>query len=135
VTIGGIHSSKGMTAMSDLVDRYLACWNEPDAAVRQELIAKHWAADLTLVDPLVEVAGRDALAATIAGVREQFPGFVFTPVGAADAHHGVARFQWGLGPAGTEPLVIGFDVVTIDDEGRFATVVGFFDQVPPGALA
>jgi hypothetical protein len=31
--------------------------------------------------------------------------------------------------------VIGFDVVTTDADGRFATVVGFFDQLPPGAAA
>ncbi len=26
--------------MCGLIDRYLACWNEPDSATRRELIAK-----------------------------------------------------------------------------------------------
>jgi hypothetical protein len=116
--------------MSDLLDRYLACWNETDADARWQLLLDHWSDDLTYVDPLVDVAGRDALDATIAAVQQQFPGFVFTPVGPVDAHHGVARFSWGLGPAGAEPVVIGSDVVTTDLTGRIRSVVGFLDRVP-----
>lgn len=40
------------------------------------------------------------------------------------------RFQWGLGPAGEEPVVIGFDVVVLDDDRRIQDVRGFLDQVP-----
>ncbi|MFI5958086.1 nuclear transport factor 2 family protein [Cryptosporangium sp. NPDC051539] len=116
--------------MSDLIERYLSVWNEDDPAARRTKLAEHWAEDVTLVDPLVQVKGRDAIEATIAGVREQFPGLVFTPVGTVDAHHDVARFRWGLGPADAEPLAIGFDVVTLDAEGRIASVVGFFDKLP-----
>lgn len=116
--------------MSDLRDRYLSCWNATDPQSRAEQIAATWAPDATYVDPLVEVAGADALAATMAAVQQQFPGFVFTPVGDVDAHHDVARFTWGLGPAGAEPVVIGFDVVTTDASGRIASVVGFLDKVP-----
>jgi hypothetical protein len=116
--------------MSDLLDRYLACWNATDADARWQLLLDHWADDASYVDPLVEVSGRDALDATIAAVQQQFPGFVFTPAGPVDAHHNVARFGWGLGPAGSEPIVIGFDVITTDDDGRIRSVVGFLDRVP-----
>ncbi|MEP9381948.1 nuclear transport factor 2 family protein [Nocardioides sp. KR10-350] len=116
--------------MSDLRDRYLDCWNATDPEVRADLIVRTWAPDATYVDPLVDVAGFDALTATIGAVHEQFPGFVFTPVGEVDAHHGVARFGWGLGPEGGEPLVVGFDVVSTDGEGRISSVVGFLDKVP-----
>ncbi|WP_084741939.1 nuclear transport factor 2 family protein [Cryptosporangium aurantiacum] len=119
--------------MSDLIERYLATWNASDSATRRALLAEHWAEDARYVDPLVDVAGRDALDATIAAVREQFPGFVFTPVSAADGHHDVTRFQWGLGPDGAEPIVIGFDVVTTGADGRITTVVGFLDRVPGAA--
>jgi len=116
--------------MSDLLDRYLACWNATDADARWNLLLEHWADDATYVDPLVEVRGRDALHATIAAVQEQFPGFVFGAAGPVDAHHDVARFTWGLGPEGAEPLVIGFDVVTVDADGRIRSVIGFLDRVP-----
>ena len=116
--------------MSDLIKRYLACWNETDAVTRQRLIAEHWAPGATYVDPMVDIAGHEALNATIAAVQAKFPGFVFTPAGPVDAHHDVARFQWGLGPVGAEPLVVGFDVVTTDRDGRIRSVVGFLDRVP-----
>jgi hypothetical protein len=116
--------------MSDLRDRYLACWNETDPEIRADLVATTFAPTATYVDPLVDVAGLDALGATILAVQRQFPGLVFTPVGEVDAHHAVTRFGWGLGPAGSEPLVVGFDVVTTDATGRIISVVGFLDRVP-----
>jgi hypothetical protein len=60
----------------------------------------------------------------------QFPGFVFTLAGPVDAHHRQARFTWGLGPDGAEPLIVGSDVAVTDDDGRLVTVLGFLDQVP-----
>jgi len=116
--------------MSDLRERYLACWNAADADTRRGLLHELFAEDAAYVDPLVEIAGLDALGATIDAVQRQFPGFVFTPVGAVDAHHDVARFGWGLGPGGSEPVVVGFDVVTTGSDGRIRSVVGFLDRVP-----
>ena len=116
--------------MNDLRDRYLACWNATDAEVRADLVARTWSSTATYVDPLVEAAGHEQLVATIAAVQQQFPRWVFTPHGDVDAHHGVARFGWALGPEGQEPPVIGFDVVTTDADGRIASVVGFLDRVP-----
>jgi hypothetical protein len=74
--------------------------------------------------------GRAAIEATIATVQAQFPGFVFSAVGSVDAHHNQARFNWGLGPAGDEPIVLGFDVVVLDEDGRIDVVLGFLDKVP-----
>lgn len=116
--------------MSDLITNYLACWNETDGEARRTLIERHWNPSATYVDPMVAVAGHDELSAAIGAVHEQFPEFVFTPVGDVDAHHDQARFQWGLGPAGAEPVVIGFDVVVTDADGRFERVLGFLDRVP-----
>lgn len=116
--------------MPDLRDRYLACWNETDADTRRALLAEHWIGDASYVDPLVDVQGRDAVDAVIADAQQQFPGFVFTAVGDVDPHHDVARFGWGLGPAGAEPIVLGFDVVTTAADGRIERVVGFLDRVP-----
>lgn len=116
--------------MHDIVTNYLATWNATDAATRDELLDRHWAPECVYVDPLAEVAGRPAVGATIAAVQGQFPGFVFSQVGDVDAHHGQVRFQWGLGPAGEEPVVIGFDVVVTDEEQRIRDVRGFLDKVP-----
>lgn len=116
--------------MTDLRDRYLGCWNATDPEVRAELIIDTWAPDGTYVDPLVEARGFDALSLTIGGVQQQFPGWIFTPVGEVDGHHDIARFRWGLGPAGEEPVIIGSDVVRTDAAGRIRSVVGFLDRLP-----
>lgn len=116
--------------MNDLIERYLACWNETEPAARRKLIDDLWAEDASYIDPMAEAHGRDAIDATIAAVQGQFPGLVFTPVGSVDAHHRQARFTWGLGPEGVEPIVIGFDVAVTDGDGRLTTVLGFLDKVP-----
>jgi hypothetical protein len=116
--------------MSDLNERYLACWNETDPAARRVLIDELWGADATYTDPMADVRGRDQVDATIAAVQEQFPGFVFTPGTAVDAHHNLARFTWGLGPDGGAPIVDGFVVVVLDDSGQITAVHGFLDKVP-----
>ena len=116
--------------MNDVIARYLACWNETDPAVRRKLIDDLWTADACYIDPMAEAHGRDAIDATIAAVQAQFPGFVFTLAGPVDAHHRQARFTWGLGPDGAEPLVVGFDVAVTDEDRQIVTVLGFLDKVP-----
>lgn len=115
--------------MSDIVEQYLATWNA-DEEERARLLADHWSEEATYVDPLADVSGHAALSTLIAGVQAKFPGFVFRQVSEADAHHRQLRFSWGLGPAGEEPVVIGFDVVVLDEDGRIGDVRGFLDKVP-----
>ena len=115
--------------MNDIVEKYLATWNATGDD-RMKLITEHWADDATYTDPLAEVSGHQGLSAVIDGVQSQFPGFVFSQVGDIDQHHQQLRFQWGLGPEGAEPLVIGFDVVVLDDSGRIRDVRGFLDKMP-----
>lgn len=116
--------------MTTVATAYLDCWNETDAAVRRDLLQRWFAADVTYVDPMAEAAGLDAFDATIAAVQRQFAAFVFTPLGDVDGHHRLARFRWGLGPAGAAPVVEGSDVVVTDAEGRITSVLGFLDKVP-----
>jgi hypothetical protein len=118
------------TPTATLVQRYLDAWNATDPAERRAAVEAVFAPNARYVDPLADVTGTDALDALIAGAQEQFPGMRFTPVGEVDAHHDVCRFQWGLGPEGAEPLVVGFDVAIVGADGRITGVAGFLDKVP-----
>ncbi|MFJ4092277.1 nuclear transport factor 2 family protein [Kitasatospora sp. NPDC089913] len=117
------------TDLGQLAATYLAAWNETDPTARRKLIDEAWAEDGRYTDPLAAVTGREGVDALIGAAQGQFPGLVFT-LGPVDAHHDIARFTWNLGPAGEEPLVIGFDVLVADAEGRIASVYGFLDRVP-----
>ena len=122
-----------MTNFDELAQRYIDTWNETDASARRAAVDQLYTEDARYVDPLAAADGREAIAAMIGAVQEQFPGFVFRLVGPVDGHHDQARFGWELGPAGAEPPIIGFDVAVTDGSGRIETVLGFLDKVPAPA--
>lgn len=116
------------------VARYFKAWNTGDPEALAEAVAAAWTADGSYTDPLAEAGGHDRIAAVIAGAHERFPGFSFRLTGAVDGHHDIARFGWELvsGADGSAP-VAGFDVITLDEDGRIRSVHGFLDRVPAGA--
>ncbi|WP_214327352.1 nuclear transport factor 2 family protein [Nonomuraea sediminis] len=113
-----------------IVERYIAAWNETDADARAKAVAELWTEEATYTDPLADVAGHEAIAALIEGAQGMFSGFVFSAGEVYDAHHDIARFTWHLGPEGQEPVVVGFDVVELAEDGRIRKVLGFLDKVP-----
>jgi len=122
-----------MTMFEDLAQRYIDAWNETDPVARRAAVDALFSEDARYVDPMALAQGREAIAATIGAVQDQFPGFVFRLAGPVDAHHDQARFTWELGPAGQEAPIVGFDVALTDGAGRLQTVLGFLDKVPATA--
>ncbi|MGW2476054.1 nuclear transport factor 2 family protein [Streptomyces sp. NPDC001665] len=118
-----------MTTYDDAVQRYFAAWNAgPDE--REKAVAAAFTDGAAYTDPLADVRGHAQLAAAIAAAQQQFPGFTFRPLGAVDGHHALVRFGWELvAPDGSAP-VAGFDVATLEEDGRIASVSGFLDRVP-----
>jgi hypothetical protein len=114
----------------NVIERYIQAWNETDPQLRRKLVDHLWAEDATYIDPLAEARGRDNIDALIAGAQAQFPGLRFRLIGPIDDHHRQARFTWGLGLDGAEPVVVGFDVALADEQGRLVGVYGFLDKVP-----
>jgi hypothetical protein len=124
-----------MTTFDTIANAYITAWNARDAD-REQAVAAAFAPDATYTDPLADVSGRAAIAELIGGAQQQFAGWTFRLAGPVDGHHGQARFTWALGPEGSaagEAPVIGFDVVTLDDDGLITSVLGFLDRVPAAA--
>jgi len=46
-----------MDNVETMIERFVACWNEPDAAVRREVIDELWAQDGTYRNASTEFAG------------------------------------------------------------------------------
>ncbi len=120
-----------MSTYDELAQRYISTWNETDPTARAQAVEQLYAEDARYVDPLGAAEGREAIAATIAEVQSQFPGFRFRLAGPVDGHHDQARFSWELGPEqAAEAPIAGFDVAITDQDGRLAEVFGFLDRVP-----
>lgn len=119
-----------MTEMTALVDDYLSAWNETDPGARRAIVEKVWDPEGVYTDPLASVAGTEAIDQVLAGAQQQFAGMRFVRGDVFEAHHNIARFTWELVPAsGGEAVVIGFDVVAVNDE-KITSVYGFIDKMP-----
>jgi hypothetical protein len=119
-----------MDNLNTTITTYLELLNETDADKRTTLAKQVWADEGIWIDPPFEAAGPAAIADTIGGVQEQFPGHTFRQVSGVDAHHDLFRFAWELvAPDGTV-TVGGIDVGQLADDGRFRRVTGFLGPLP-----
>lgn len=131
------------TELKQLIDNYLAQWNEPDAAKRRALIEEVWAVDgvQVLVNPPQEireaaahygiahpplvVTGHDAFEARVGRAYEMFvePGYVFERDSEPVRQRGAAvTFSWVMrNRADGEVAGGGFEVLTFADDGRIRT--------------
>jgi hypothetical protein len=124
-----------MTDPTDLIDRYIAIWNETDAERRRALIARTWTQDARYVDPLMQGEGPAGIDAMVAGVQQRFPGHRFRRISPVDAHNRHVRFAWHLAPEAGPALAAGVDFGVIAPDGRLASITGFLDRVPEAAGA
>lgn len=119
----------------ELIDTYLAAWNETDESRRTELIARAWAADGRLIDPPHAATGHAEIGGMAAALQGQFPGHRFRRASDIDAHHDHFRFVWELiAPDGTVALT-GLDVGELGPAGRLQRITGFFGPVPAAGAA
>jgi len=122
-----------MSNFTDLIDRYIATWNETEAERRRDLIARTWTEDSTYLDPLMRGEGRGGIDDMIRGVQAQFPGLLFRRTSDVDAHNNRVRFAWELGPEGGPALTGGVDFGVIDGD-RLQAITGFLDFAPKPAV-
>jgi SnoaL-like protein len=115
-----------------IAHRYIALWNETDAARRRQMLEAGWAEDACYVDPIAQASGHEEISTLVGVVHQRYPGFRFALTGQADAHGDNLRFSWTLGPSGAADLIQGTDFVQVDD-GKLQSVTGFLDKVPTGA--
>ena len=118
-----------MTELNMIAERYIAAWNETDAAERGALLGAAFTDEISYADPIMQGDGHEGVDALIAEVHQKFAGFRFSLKGTPDGFADYIRFSWALGPEGTESVIEGTDVGIIED-GRLRMVRGFLDKVP-----
>jgi hypothetical protein len=102
-----------MSSMNQLVVSYLAAWNERDPDAHRRGV------------------GHAEIDALIAAAQEMFPGYRLNLVSGIGAHGAHARFSWAAGGSAEAPLYLaGTDFVTLAEDGRALSVVGFTDAAP-----
>ena len=119
-----------MTNLTNLIDNYIAAWNEVDSGRRRELIARTWTEAATYLDPVLKGEGRAGIDTMIQSVHERFPGHKFRRTSDIDMHNDRVRFTWELAPEGGEAVVKGTDFGIVAAGERLQAMTGFFDHVP-----
>jgi len=119
-----------MSNLTDLIDRYIAAWNETDTERRRDLIARTWTEDASYVDPVMQGDGRTGIDAMVQGVQERFPGHRFRRTSDVETVRDRVRFSWELAPESGPAIVGGTDFGIVAADGRLQAITGFFDQAP-----
>jgi hypothetical protein len=117
--------------IDELAARYVAVFNEPDAAAREGAVALLWGPDARMCTAANEYVGLDAITKRIEVSYEKFvaaQGNVFRSLGPADAHHDGVRIRWEMVPAaGGDALSGGAQFLLLDADGRVRSDFQFID--------
>jgi hypothetical protein len=119
-----------MTNVNELVNRYVAVWNEPDADARRKTVSELWADDGVQATSETEHRGHHALTQRVTSAYEELvagQGFVFALAGEPAAHHDAVWFRTHMLPAaGGDIAWTGSIFLILDGEGR----IGYDYQFP-----
>jgi len=121
--------------VNTVIDRYFAAWNETDTTRRLALIAEAWSPRGRYVDPLCDVSGHDGFDAMVSGLQAQYPGYAVRRTSAIEQHHDQVRFEWEIVTPAGETYLTGVDYAELADDGRLASVSGFFGIAVPAEEA
>ncbi|SNX58045.1 SnoaL-like protein [Streptomyces sp. TLI_55] len=118
---------------NDFADRYVAAWTETDPEARRKRVEELWAPDGIYANAIAVVTGHEAIATQVGYAHDAYAtgGFTFRSCNNARGQHDTLRFNWVMVSEATGALeAVGFDFVTLDDEGRIIADHQYFDTPP-----
>jgi hypothetical protein len=113
-----------MNTAQQLADRYVAVWNETDAAARRQAVANLWTPDGRHYVKSREARGYEELETRIVGSYEKNVrdgGNRFRAAKNAQALAGVVTFNWEMVTTRDEVAAVGLEFLVLDDRGRIRT--------------
>jgi hypothetical protein len=117
---------------SEIVERYLAVWNENDPRIRQQQIAELWAPDARFVS---ETAVRGGWGALQAEALEAYGAHVvrgryYVSANRTQHHHNLVKFQWWASdPNGAAPCAAATELLVLDGDSRISFGCRFAEPV------
>jgi hypothetical protein len=131
-----IRREGAMQVATDLIDRYVAVWNEPDRDTRRRRIESVWAPDGTTCYRLFDARGYEAIEARVAGSWERWlreGKYIFRPVQAA-SHHRAVKFDFAMvATADGKIEAQGLCYLLLDDDGKIVNDYQFNPTVDEAA--
>jgi hypothetical protein len=110
---------------AELIERYVALWNEPNADLRRKSIEELWVPGGANYTQSMEAVGYDALETRVAKAFEAYVGsgvYRFRSVEPPVGHHNAAKVQWEMvGVADGRVASIGLEFLVLDDDGRIVS--------------
>lgn len=126
-----------MVAMNKLLDqrsivaRYVAVWNEPDAANRRASIESLWHPNGAHLSATKEAHGYAQLEQRIATTYQRWvveEGCSFHSLGDVKHHHDALTFRWEMRSKSGKTESIGRDVILLDASGLFRCIYQFIEE-------
>jgi uncharacterized protein YndB with AHSA1/START domain len=111
---------------TQVADRWLAAWNEPDDARRRAAFAALTTDGVVFADAYSALRGREDLAAHVAASKVHMPGIALVRAGAARQCQGVVLADWTAQAADGRTVGRGSNVLELDPAGRVARAVGLW---------
>jgi hypothetical protein len=118
---------------NEFADRYVAVWNEAEPEARRKGVEELWAPDGTYANAVAVVRGPEDIATQVGYAHDAYAvgGFTFRSCNNARGQHNTLRFNWVMVSRSTGALeAVGFDFITLDDEGRIVSDHQYFDTPP-----
>ncbi|MFL6139501.1 MAG: hypothetical protein ACJ74O_17095 [Frankiaceae bacterium] len=118
---------------NQIVDRWVASWNEKDPTIRRKLIDELWAEDGAYYNRLFICQGRDMVEAAIATAHDEYvsKGFTFKSSNDAYGHHNGFKFSWVLATGTTgEVDTFGEEFIILNDDGQISIDYQFGLRLP-----
>jgi hypothetical protein len=112
-----------MPVATDLIDRYVAVWNEPDRETRRRRIETVWAPGGATCHRLLDARGYEAIEARVAGSWERWlreGKYIFRAVRTA-SHHRAVKFEFAMvATAGGKIEAQGLCYLLLNENDRIA---------------
>ncbi len=126
-----------MSYPHDLIERYVAMWNETDPNQRQERVAELFTQTAIRYNPVAIQHGREAIAEAVNTSHERFiaKGFRFRALDNALAHHDVIKFSWEMIDSNSAVDSIGTTFLLLDPDQRIRLDYQFTEKNPPPEIS